>query len=154
MAAWARQRRCEDTFDPAIPAALEGAIQKYADPDAATWGTPPGKFYRVAAGTQVDAGWNRLSASRVKAPVLLVVGEHDPRSAEEVPSLYADIGSREKILLTVQCATHFLLFERNHTTVHKAFAEFLAKGTVDGRQGAITADRNGNYVPEKSGDEW
>jgi dienelactone hydrolase len=83
----------------------------------------------------------------VKAPVLLVVGEHDPRSAEEVPNLYTDLGSREKTLLAVQCATHFLLFERNHKALHNAFAEFLTKGTVDGRQGVVTVDRNGNYVP-------
>jgi pimeloyl-ACP methyl ester carboxylesterase len=147
LAPWARQRRCEDTFDPGIHEALANAVHRYADPGAVTWGTPPGTFYRIANGTQVDTGWNRMSASRVKAPVLLVVGEHDPRSAEEVPNLYADIGSREKILLTAQCATHFLPFERNHKTLHNAFAEFLTKGTVDGRQGVMTVDRNGNYVP-------
>jgi hypothetical protein len=30
-------------------------------PGAAMWGRPPGTFYRVANGTQVDAGWNRMS---------------------------------------------------------------------------------------------
>jgi hypothetical protein len=76
-----------------------------------------------------------------------VVGEDDPRSAEEVPNLYTDIGSTEGILLKMQCATHFLLFERNHRTVHDAFAEFLTKGTVNGRRGEMTVDRNGNYLP-------
>lgn len=86
-------------------------------------------------------------APRVKAPILVVVGEHDPRSSEEVPNLYTDIGSTEKILLKMQCATHFLLFERNHKTVHNEFAEFLTKGTVNGRHGVMTADRDGHYVP-------
>jgi dienelactone hydrolase len=76
-----------------------------------------------------------------------VVGEDDPRSAEEVPNLYTDIGSTEGILLKMLCATHFLLFERNHRTVHDAFAEFLTKGTVNGRRGEMTVDRNGNYLP-------
>jgi pimeloyl-ACP methyl ester carboxylesterase len=147
FAAWERQRRCDDVIDPDFRGAFVEAVRAYADPGAATWGTPAGRFYRVPNGTQVDAGWNQTSARRVKAPVLLIVGEHDPRFAEEAPNLFADIGSTEKILLKVQCATHFLLFERNHKTVHNAFEEFLTKGTVDERQGVITADRNGNYLP-------
>ena len=133
MAAWARQRRCEDTFDPGIHDAVTEAVRAHADPGAAIWGMPPGTFYRVANGTQVD-GWNRMSAPRVKAPILVVVGEHDPRSAEEVPNLHR-YRLDGKILLKMQCATHFLLFERNHKTVHNAFAEFLTKGTVNGRRG-------------------
>ena len=67
--------------------------------------------------------------------------------AEEAPSLYADISSAEKILVKVQCATHFPPFERNHKTLHNAFAEFPDKGTVNGRRGVMTVDRNGHYVP-------
>jgi dienelactone hydrolase len=144
---WQSQRHCEDTVDPGVYDALVKSVRMHADPGAAAWGTPAGAYYRVPAGSQVDAGWNRASAQRVTAPVLLVVGEHDPRFAEEAPNLFADIGSREKILLTVQCATHFVLFERNHRTVHQAFAEFLAKGTVNDRRGVMTVDRAGNYVP-------
>ena len=62
LAAWARQRRCDDTFDPGIHDAVTEAVRAYADPGAAMWGRPPGTFYRVANGTQVDAGWNRMSA--------------------------------------------------------------------------------------------
>jgi pimeloyl-ACP methyl ester carboxylesterase len=146
-AAWERQRRCEDTVDPDIPDAMAKAVRTYADPGAATWGTPPGTYYRIPNGTQVDAGWNRASAQRVKAPVLLVVGEHDPRFTQEGPNLYADIGSTEKVLVKVQCATHFLLFERTHQALHTAFAEFLTTGTVNRRQGVMTVDRNGVYLP-------
>jgi alpha-beta hydrolase superfamily lysophospholipase len=95
----------------------------------------------------VDAGWNRTSAKQLKVPTLLVVGEHDPRFAEKVPNLYADISSTDKVLVKVQCATHFLLFERNHTVVYNAFAEFLTRGTVNGRQGILTVDRTGKYLP-------
>jgi esterase/lipase len=83
----------------------------------------------------------------VKAPVLLVVGEHDPRFTQEAPNLYAEIGSTEKILVKVQCATHYLLFERNHKALHSALVEFLTKGTVNRRQGVMTVDRNGIYLP-------
>ena len=147
FAAWERQRRCDDTFDPGIHDALAKAVRTYADPGAATWGTPAGTYYRIPNGSQMDAGWNRTSAQRVKAPVLLVVGEYDPRVTQEAPHLYADIGSTEKILIKVQCATHFLLFERNHKALHNAFAEFLTKGTVNGRLGGMTVDRHGNYLP-------
>ena len=71
---------------------------------------------------------------------------HDPRFAQEAPTLYADISSAEKLLVEVQCATHFLLFERNHEVVHRVFAEFLTRGTVNGRQGLMTLDRKGKYV--------
>jgi pimeloyl-ACP methyl ester carboxylesterase len=147
LVSWERMRRCEDIVEPGVHEALITSLRTYDDPGAASWGTPPGMLYRVPTGSQVDAGWNRGSAERVRVPVLLVVGEHDPRFSQEAPTLYADLSSQEKLLVKVQCATHFLLFERNHKTVHNAFAEFLAKGTVDGRQGVITADRNGNYVP-------
>jgi pimeloyl-ACP methyl ester carboxylesterase len=89
---WQSQRQCEDTVDPGMYDALMKSIRLHADPGAATWGTPPGAYYRVPAGSQVDAGWNRTSARRVTAPVLLVVGEDDPRFAEEAPNLYTDIG--------------------------------------------------------------
>ncbi|MGH9203580.1 MAG: alpha/beta hydrolase family protein, partial [Vicinamibacterales bacterium] len=42
---------------------------------------------------------------------------------------------------------HFLAFERNHKTLHNAFAEFLTKGTVNGRRGVMTVDRHGNDLP-------
>jgi pimeloyl-ACP methyl ester carboxylesterase len=144
---WERQRRCDDIVDPGIHGALSKSVRKYADPGAATWGTPPGELYRIPVGSQVDAGWNRTSAKQLKVPTLLVVGEHDPRFAEEAPNLYADISSTDKVLMKVQCATHFLLFERNHTVVHNAFAEFLTRGTVNGRQGILTVDRTGKYLP-------
>jgi pimeloyl-ACP methyl ester carboxylesterase len=144
---WERQRRCDDIVDPGIHGALSKSTRQYADPGAATWGTPPGELYRVPAGSQVDAGWNRTSAKQLKVPTLLVVGEHDPRFAEEAPNLYADISSTDKVLVKVWCATHFLLFERNHTVVHNAFAEFLTRGTVNGRQGILTVDRAGKYLP-------
>src|SRR5262245_51094843 len=143
---WERMRRCEDIVDPGVHEALITSLRTYADPGAASWGTPPGTLYRVPTGSVVDAGWNRASAERVKVPVLLVVGEHDPRFAQEAPTLYADISSKEKLLVKVQCATHFLLFERNHKVVHRAFAEFLTNGTVNGRQGVVTVDREGKYL--------
>jgi pimeloyl-ACP methyl ester carboxylesterase len=144
---WERQRRCDDIVDPGIHGALSKSVRKYADPGAATWGTPPGELYRIPVGSQVDAGWNRTSAKQLKVPTLLVVGEHDPRFAEEAPNLYADISSTDKVLVKVQCATHFLLLERNHTVVHNAVAEFLTRGTVNGRQGILTVDRTGKYLP-------
>ncbi len=143
---WERMRRCEDIVDPGVHEALMTSLRTYVDPGAASWGTPPGMLYRVPTGSQVDAGWNRASAKRMKVPVLLVVGEHDPRFAQEAPTLYADLGSTEKTMVKVQCATHFLLFERNHKVVHRAFAEFLTQGTVNGRQGVVTVDREGKYL--------
>jgi pimeloyl-ACP methyl ester carboxylesterase len=143
---WERMRRCEDIVEPDAHEALMASFRTYNDPGAASWGTPPGVLYRVPTGSGVDAGWNRASAERVKVPVLLVVGEHDPRFAQEAPTLYADLSSREKVLVKVQCATHFLLFERNHKVVHRAFAEFLTKGTVNGRKGLVTVDREGKYL--------
>ena len=42
-----------------------------------------------------------------------------------------------------RCQGHF---ERNHKVVHRAVAEFLTKGTVNGRQGLVTVDREGKYL--------
>ena len=143
---WERQRRCEDIVEPGVNEALLKSFRANIDPGAAGWGTPPGELYRSPTGSQVDAGWNRTSAARVRVPTLIVVGEHDPRSERDAPALYGDIGSKEKILVKVQCATHFVLWERNHQSVHKAFTEFLTSGTVNGRQGVMTVDRHGTYL--------
>src|SRR5262245_3204607 len=144
---WEGMRRCEDIVDTGVHEALMASLRTYADPSAASWGTPAGMLYRVPTGSQVDAGWNRAPAKQVSVPVLLVVGEHDPRFTRELPALYADLGSQEKVMVQVQCGTHFLLFERNHQAVHRAFTEFLTKGTVNGRQGLVMVDREGKYLP-------
>ena len=116
------------------------------DPGAATWGTPPGSVYRVPTGSDVDLGWNREVATRLTMPILIVVGEHDPRATADAPALYKDIGSRERILVNIECATYFVLWERNHRVVHQAFAEFLTQGTVNVRRGVLTVNRGGNFA--------
>jgi pimeloyl-ACP methyl ester carboxylesterase len=143
---WTRQRQCADIVEPGIEDALVKSFRSHMDPGAAKWGTPPGSVYRVPTGSDVDLGWNREVATHLTVPILIVVGEHDPRATADAPALYRDIGSSEKTLVNIECATHFVLWERNHRVVHQAFAEFLTRGTVNGRRGVMTVDRSGNFA--------
>lgn len=101
-------------------------------------GRAAGSWHVVA---RIQHRTNRVCQSDPTLPAL-----RTPRFAQEQPALYADISSQEKLLVKGQRPTHFLLFERNHKVVHRAFAEFLTKGTVNGRQGLVTVDREGKYV--------
>jgi pimeloyl-ACP methyl ester carboxylesterase len=145
---WARQRKCPDIVEPGLEDALLTSFRSNMDPGAAQWGTPPGSVYRVPMGSDVDAGWNRQTATRLTVPILIVVGEHDPRATADAPALYRDVGSREKTLVNLECATHFALWERNHHVVHQVVAEFLTQGMVNGRRGVITVDRAGKFAPD------
>ena len=57
-----------------------------------------------------------------------------PTMAEQadVHELYEDLGSEQKVLLDLGCASHNAMWERNHLILFRASLEWLTSGTVEG----------------------
>jgi hypothetical protein len=63
----------------------------------------------------------------------MVTGVHDKQVLpDRVRELYADLGSRQKVLVDLGCASHNAMWEKNHTLLFRASREWLTQGTVNG----------------------
>jgi acetyl esterase/lipase len=124
---WDRQVGCADQYDPAVRDAVWSSMLE-SDPVGATWG--PG--VRRAPSTAVW-GWNSDVAKRLHVPALLVVGAHDRQvNPDRVRELHVDLGSRQKVFVDLACSSHNAMWERNHTLLFRASAEWISTGTVNG----------------------
>ncbi|MFL6015271.1 MAG: alpha/beta fold hydrolase [Gaiellaceae bacterium] len=137
---WDAQATCPYEVDPAIRAPLADTIMSF-DPVAQTWGSE--RLWR--APNQTLTGWNRVVASEIAAPALLIGGELDTNvRPAEVRSLYGDLGMSEKVLVHVACAAHQMVWEKQHTVLQTASLEWLLHGTFAGEtSGIFGVDANG-----------
>ena len=57
---------------------------------------------------------------------------------ESVRNLFADLGSKEKVMIDLGCSSHNAMWERNHRILFKASLDWLTQGTVEGKkEGAL-----------------
>jgi esterase/lipase len=69
----------------------------------------------------------------MQTPFLMVTGAHDKQVVpERVRELYADLGSKQKIMIDLACSSHNAMWERNHLLLFKASLEWLKHGKVNG----------------------
>jgi pimeloyl-ACP methyl ester carboxylesterase len=107
----------------------------------AGWGPEEGVM-RVRAATRF--GWTPALAARVAAPTLVMAGEYD--RLPERRGVFEQLGSKDKVLLTVSCASHFMQWEMQRAAVHRASREWLTRGSLEGqRRGAAVVDRDGTF---------
>jgi pimeloyl-ACP methyl ester carboxylesterase len=129
MANWDRQVGCPGQYDPAASDAVWSQMLD-SDPVGATWGTGVRR-----APQETVWGWNQAMASKLQIPTLLVSGAHDKQvSPDGVRTLYADLGSTQKVFVDLACSSHNALWEKNHLLLYGASLEWLTKGTVSGKQ--------------------
>ena len=127
VANWDRQVGCSEQYEPAVSEAVWTAMMA-SDPVGATWGTG----VRRAPRTTVW-GWTPDVVGETETPMLLVAGIHDAQvPAERVRQLYADLGSDNKILIDLGCASHNAMWESNRLLLFNASLEWLRDGTVNG----------------------
>jgi hypothetical protein len=63
--------------------------------------------------------------------------------------LFADLGTDQKVFVSVQCAAHQLVWENQHMILLRATAEWLRAGTfADQSSGSFFVDTNGEVHPE------
>jgi pimeloyl-ACP methyl ester carboxylesterase len=133
IANWDRQVGCPNQYEPAVAAAVWGAMLE-SDPIGATWG--PG--VRRAPNT-TSWGFGKAAVEHMRTPTLMVAGIHDKQVLpERVRDYFADLGAEDKVLLDLGCSSHNAMWEQNHLLLFRASLEWLAAGTVDGKkQGVI-----------------
>ena len=131
-ALWARQTACSSQVDPAVADVVWSEMMQ-SDPIGASWG--PG----VRRAPQTTTwGWNQAVVSKMQTPTLMVAAVHDGQvSSARVNELYADLGSPQKVLIDLGCASHNAMWERSHTLLFRASLEWIDKGTVNGMQQGV-----------------
>ena len=124
---WDRQVGCADQYEAAVSAAVWTAMLE-SDPVGATWGPGLRRAPRLASW-----GWTQEVVRGTATPMLLVAGIHDAQvSPGRVREMYEDLGSEEKVLLDLGCASHNAMWETNRTLLFDASLEWLSTGSVDG----------------------
>jgi pimeloyl-ACP methyl ester carboxylesterase len=124
---WDRQVGCPGQYEPATSDSVWSEMLA-SDRVGATWG--PGVR---RAPTVPTWGFNKSVVSKMQTPFLMVTGAHDKQVApERVRQLYADLGSKEKVLIDLACSSHNAMWERNHLMLFQATLEWLRDGKVNG----------------------
>ena len=60
-------------------------------------------------------------------------GAHDGQvQPSRVHDLYADLGSKSKVLIDLACSSHNAMWEKNHRLLFEASLQWLTKGAVNG----------------------
>ena len=100
-------------------------------------------------------GWNSSTASRIAVPALIIYGEFDttalipPQTTNASPLLYDAISQSNKLLFKVQCAGHFMVWERQRRVLHHISKDWLKHGAVEGfTNGRFLVDTEGNLIAQ------
>jgi pimeloyl-ACP methyl ester carboxylesterase len=122
---WFPFAKCPDQIEPDMPDRIWELSKKH-DPHGMTWG--PGV---MRAPTRTYWGWNTEEAKRIKVPTLVMLGEFDELNASN-KQLYEDLGTDNKVFVSIPCGSHFLVWEKNHSALHEASRQWLVNGTFNG----------------------
>jgi pimeloyl-ACP methyl ester carboxylesterase len=124
---WDRQVGCPQQYEPATSAAVWTDMLA-SDPVGATWGTG------IRRAPQVPTwGFNQAVVAKMQTPFLMVAGVHDKQVLpERVRELYADLGSKQKVIVDLACSSHNAMWEKNRLLLFDASLEWLKDGKVKG----------------------
>lgn len=139
---WDPDVRCPGQVEPGVRDAVWKAIMAY-DRVGASWGPPEGVMRGRVATT---FGWTREMAAKVTPPTLVMVGEFD--RLKERRTVYEQISSADKVFVNVSCASHFMVWEKQHRALQQASLEWLRDGRLQGAsRGEFRVDPEGRFVP-------
>ena len=138
---WDPDVRCPGQVEPGVRDAVWKSIMQW-DRIGDNWGANGAMRGRVAT----NFGWTQELSQKVTSPTLVVVGEFD-RLAER-RTVYEQIASQEKVFLNVACASHFMVWEKQHKVLHESSLEWLRDAQVKGvKRGEFRVDYEGRYLP-------
>jgi len=141
---WAANAPCEGQIGPGALDAYWAASMQW-DPVGATWGPEGGPGF-VRGPSRTNAGWTPDMAASLEAPVLVIAGEFD--NPEGRRTVYEQAGSADKVYVQMDCASHFVLWEKGRHQLHQASIEWLRDGTYQGAStGTFHIDAAGNAAP-------
>jgi pimeloyl-ACP methyl ester carboxylesterase len=137
---WLKNAKCDGQVEPGMPEYI-WKLNIDHDPVGATWGTGG-----LRAPTRTYWGWNANAAKKIAVPTLIMVGEEDDLLASN-RELHEDLGSPNKVLLAVSCATHFVVWEKQRRVLYRASLDWLRTSQLDGASsGQFWADPEGRIV--------
>jgi pimeloyl-ACP methyl ester carboxylesterase len=126
---WDRQVGCADQYEAAARDSVWSEMLT-SDPVGASWGSGVRRAPNVTTW-----GWTQAVVMKTEIPTLMVSGAHDKQvNPERVRELYMDLGAPKKVFVDLACSSHNAMWEKNHLLLFRASAEWLTKGTVDGKQ--------------------
>lgn len=124
---WDRQVGCSNQYEQSVSDAVWQAMLD-SDPVGATWGTGVRRAPRT-----ITWGWARDEVAATTNPMLLVAGILDRQvPSDRVNEMYEDLGSAQKVLLDLGCASHNAMWESNAEILFDASLQWLREGQVDG----------------------
>jgi len=153
---WDPEVKCEDQREDGIQDVVWAAIMA-EDELGSTWGPPPAGapdgsppegVMRVR--TPTLWGWNSTAAARINVPTLIIQGEFDTGGGgvQQLAQLYALIPNANKLRFRVQCAGHFMVWEKQRRVLHHISKEWIEHSQVAGfDQGEFFVDTEGNLTP-------
>ncbi len=133
IANWDRQVGCAGQYQSAAAAAIFDEMLE-SDPVGATWGGGVRRAPLVPIW-----GFDKAAVANVKAPYLMITGEHDKQVApQRVRDLYEDLGSDKKVLVDLGCSSHNAMWEKNRALLFDATVQWLRDGRLAGTsQGVV-----------------
>lgn len=151
LSRWNPDIQCDGQVEDGIQDVVWNAIMEN-DAIGRTWGPSEGVM-RVRS--PFLWGWNATTASRLSIPVLIIAGKLDlvveqfPKFPHSFLNLYETIPHSQKLLLRVDCAGHFMVWERQRRVLHHISKEWLKHGAVEGfANGTFSVDTEGMIHPE------
>lgn len=143
---------CDNQFDPAIRPVVT-ATQLEFDPLGSTWGSAGVRRSPLFPSTSTaTSGWNSSFAAKVTVPTLVIRGDLDTQvPIGDIQDLLNDLTSvPQKVFVHVACASHYLLWENQHTALLNASVEWLVTGTYGGQfSGTFAVDQSGQVRQEQ-----
>jgi pimeloyl-ACP methyl ester carboxylesterase len=134
---WLKNVKCDGQVEPGMSEYI-WKLNIDHDSVGATWGSGG-----LRAPTRTYWGWNANSAKKINIPTLIMVGEEDDLLASN-RDLHEDLGSQNKVLLAVSCATHFVVWEKQRRVLYRASLEWLQNTQLNGAaNGQFWADPEG-----------
>ncbi len=133
---WELQTGCEQQVDTTV-AELIWQDMLSSDPVGATWGDGVRRAPRTPT-----FGWTQQEVAATQAPVLTVIGLLDSQvQPERVRHFHADLGTSNKVLLELPCASHNAMWEKDAQLLFDASRQWLLDTSWQGQ-------RSGTFVLE------
>lgn len=156
---WDVEVRCEDQRAAGIEDVVWAAIMENDElgrtwgppPAGAPPGSPPEGVMRVRQSVNLLNVWNATVAAQITVPTLILRGEFDTGQGglQQVAELYDLVQSDNKLRFTVQCAGHFMQWEKQRRVLHHISAQWIRHGRVsDFDRGEFMVDNDGNLIPQ------
>jgi pimeloyl-ACP methyl ester carboxylesterase len=154
---WDVEVKCENQREPGIQDVVWAAIMENDDigrtwgppPAGAPAGSPPEGVMRIRSSVNALRVWNADVAAQITVRTLIIRGELDTGQGalQQVAELYDLIDSDNKLRFTVQCAGHFMQWERQRHLLHAISREWIRDGRVSGfDRGEYYVDTEGNFI--------